>query len=92
MLYILLNTYKIEDATDRIITWIEGCEIANSNKFVILKALNSPFKDKEDAVQYHTALHNQVDYFITRNKKDYEPCTNALPVHTPSEFLAIYDQ
>ena len=52
---------------------------------MILAALNSNFKDFEDAIQYHTALENELDLIITRNKKDFK--TSALPVLTAKEYL-----
>lgn len=48
-------------------------------------ALVSDFKDFKDAIQYHTALENNLDVIITRNKKDFK---NALlPVLTAKEYL-----
>lgn len=48
-------------------------------------ALVSDFKDFEDAIQYHTALENDLDIIITRNKKDFK---NALlPVLMAKEYL-----
>lgn len=45
----------------------------------------SDFKDFKDAIQYHTALENNLDVIITRNKKDFK---NALlPVLTAKEYL-----
>ncbi|MEM6642477.1 MAG: PIN domain-containing protein [Bacteroidota bacterium] len=90
LIYILSNTYKIDNVNELLIEWIEGCKIASTAKSVILKALRSPFKDKEDACQYFVALHNDVDYFITRNKKDYAPYASIIPVYTPHEFLALF--
>jgi hypothetical protein len=54
---------------------------------MMLHALTSSFKDKEDALQYFTAQQNEADYFITRNVRDYKPHTEFLSVMTPKEFL-----
>ena len=48
-------------------------------------ALNSDFRDFEDAIQYYTAIENDQDLIITRNQKDFKE--SKLPVMTPSEFL-----
>ena len=56
----------------------------------MLEALNSKFKDKEDALQYYTALYHGADYFITRNTKDYKHKTIALPVFSPQEFMKSF--
>ncbi len=48
-------------------------------------SLVSDFKNFEDVIQYHTALENNLDVIITRNKKDFK---NALlPVLTAKEYL-----
>jgi len=48
-------------------------------------ALVSDFKDFEDAIQYHTALENDLEIIITRNKKDFK--NSILPVLTAKEYL-----
>lgn len=63
-------------------------EVINPTKQTILKAYDSGFSDYEDAVQYFTAKDSGlIDYFISRNVKDYNKATNALPVLTPAQFL-----
>ncbi|MFO7830052.1 MAG: PIN domain-containing protein [Bacteroidales bacterium] len=54
-------------------------------------ALNSDFKDFEDAIQYYAAIESNIDVIITRNIKDFKK--SALPVMTGQEFLEIsYEQ
>ena len=48
-------------------------------------ALASDFKDFEDAIQYYTALENDIDIFLTRNKKDFRNTT--LPILTAKEYV-----
>lgn len=48
-------------------------------------ALVSDFKDFEDAIQYYTALENDLEIIITRNKKDFK--NSMLPVLTAKEYL-----
>ena len=56
-------------------------EIVNPSKKCILRASNSNFTDVEDAIQYFTALeHEEIDYFITRNTKDFRMAEPHLPV------------
>jgi predicted nucleic acid-binding protein len=61
--------------------------ILNVDDMIIQKALESGWKDFEDAVQYFTAIHNKIDYIITRNTEDYKK--SIIPVYTPEEFLRI---
>ena len=54
---------------------------------VILTALNSQITDIEDALQYYTALHHKLDYFISQDKKLKKRSLPVLPIHTIQEFL-----
>ena len=44
------------------------------------------FPDFEDGLQYYSAIENDIDIIITRNKKDFK--NSKLPVLTAKEFLA----
>ncbi len=55
-----------------------------SEKIIDL-ALDSGWKDFEDALQYYCAKENNCNAIITRNNKDFSK--SALPVFTPLEFL-----
>ncbi len=55
---------------------------------VIKNAYMSKFTDVEDAIQYYTAIKgNKIDFFITRNTKDFRASEPLLPVLTPSQYL-----
>lgn len=62
------------------------CEICEVNEETIDKALNSNFKDFEDAVQYFTALQSNCSLIITRNGKDFKNST--IPIMTAEEYLS----
>lgn len=62
------------------------CEISEVNEETIEKALNSDFKDFEDAVQYFTALQANCSIIITRNAKDFKKST--IPIMTAEEYLS----
>jgi predicted nucleic acid-binding protein len=60
---------------------------------IIKMAYQSKFSDIEDAVQYYTALqNNKINYFITRNIKDFKSGENNLPAMTPLQFLKLLKQ
>ena len=48
-------------------------------------ALNSDFKDFEDAIQYFTAIENDQDLIINRNQHDFKE--SKIPVMTAGEFI-----
>ncbi|MBI4352900.1 MAG: PIN domain-containing protein [Candidatus Omnitrophica bacterium] len=61
--------------------------LAITEKMVDL-ALSSEFEDFEDAIQYYTAVENQMDCLITRNKRDYK--RSMLPVYSAEEYVKIH--
>ena len=61
------------------------------SKNSVTQAIESTFKDFEDALQYFTCVeHGNIQFIITRNKKDYQ--SSVLSVMTPTEFLAHLSQ
>ena len=52
---------------------------------MVEQSVKSEFKDFEDAMQYFSAKHENVDYIITRNKKDF--AASDIPVFEPQEFV-----
>lgn len=48
-------------------------------------ALNSEFRDFEDAIQYFTAIENDQDLIITRNQPDFKE--SKIPVMSAGEFI-----
>ncbi|WP_114751617.1 type II toxin-antitoxin system VapC family toxin [Pleomorphovibrio marinus] len=86
--YLSFDIYKLPDAQERLMDFISVCQVICGGKNQMQQALASSFNDKEDALHYFTALHQGVDYFITRNTQDYKNALKILPVSTPEEFLS----
>ena len=64
--------------------------ILEANLDIIKKAYQSKFSDIEDAIQYYTAAQDdKINYFITRNIKDFKYGEDNLPVITPTQFLKL---
>jgi predicted nucleic acid-binding protein len=55
---------------------------------IINLSLDSEFKDFEDAIQYYTAVENNLDLIITRNLKDFKQ--SKVPVLTAFEYLSTH--
>ena len=83
----LKNTNEQEKTMKFIHELIHVIDILSVSKQVIIDALNSEFKDFEDAVQYFTADMNFIDIIVTRNKPDFEHST--IEVCTPDELIKI---
>jgi predicted nucleic acid-binding protein len=58
--------------------------LALDNKITDL-ALNSEFRDFEDAIQYYTAIENEQELIITRNQSDFKD--SKIPIMTAGEFI-----
>lgn len=60
---------------------------------VIKQAYQSKFTDMEDAIQYYTASKSgMIDFFITRNTKDFKSGEKIIPIRTPTQFLKLHKQ
>lgn len=87
LIYLSFDIYRLKDASAKLVDLISACEVVAGGKDSALSALTSTFRDKEDALQYYTALHAKADFFVTRNLKDYKPAQVSLPVYSPADFL-----
>lgn len=84
--YLLRQTATHEKVIEKITQLITITEVLITDKDVILKALNSNFKDFEDALQNYSAeLNGQIDVIITRNTKDFK--NSSLGVMSPENYI-----
>jgi len=83
--YLLSKYQKLDQARKTLIKFKVLVKVSPLDDKIVELALVSDFKDFEDAIQYHTALENEVDIIITRNKKDFK--NSKLPVMTAKEYL-----
>lgn len=56
------------------------------DKITELALSDDDFPDFEDGLQYYSAIENQIDIIITRNKKDFK--NSKIPVLSAKEYLA----
>ncbi|MBX3257881.1 MAG: PIN domain-containing protein [Chitinophagaceae bacterium] len=84
--YYLLSKYEnAKVALEKMRKFKLICSISIMDDKVIEKAINSGFKDFEDAMQYFSAIATNCDVIITRNEKDFK---NALiPVMDTESYL-----
>lgn len=86
MYYLLRKTAKYEKVMASLKMLLEIVDVVTTDKATILEALNSGFKDFEDALQNFSTQNNQgIHIVITRNIKDYK--TSKLSVMTPEMYL-----
>jgi predicted nucleic acid-binding protein len=84
--YLLRQTAKHEKVIEKLKLLVSITEILVMDKDVIIQALNSDFKDFEDALQNYSAeLDKEIDLIITRNIKDFK--NSKLAVMTPDNYM-----
>lgn len=89
--YVLRENFKIdiEDVRNIIQKFSTVLQVATENKNTIVNAAeNENFSDYEDSVQNECAQSLNVDYIVTRNKKDFSNAS--VPVLEPNEFLKMF--
>ena len=62
-------------------------KICSINSSILQAAINSPITDYEDAVQYESALSENLDAIVTRNTKDYKNAS--VKIYSPTDFLQV---
>ncbi|NQU53803.1 MAG: PIN domain-containing protein [Bacteroidetes bacterium] len=84
--YLLNKTAKHEIIVEKIKQLLSIVDVVDMNKQVVLNALNSEFKDFEDALQNFSAIENgEIKIILTRNIKDFKK--SQLAVMTPETYL-----
>lgn len=83
--YLLSRQFSSKDARRVLSKFKVLVNVLKVDDKVIELSLNSEFKDFEDAIQYYTAIENNIETLITRNLKDYKHAR--ISVMTAEDFL-----
>ena len=83
--HFLLSRYLKMDARNVLAKFKVLVEVLAVDDKIIELALNSDFRDFEDAIQYYTAIENDINILITRNKKDFKNVS--ITILNAKEFL-----
>ena len=84
--YLLRKTAKHEIIIEKLKQLLSLIDIIAMDKEVVINALNSKFKDFEDALQNFAALNNgAIQFILTRNIKDFQ--NSNLAVITPEMYI-----
>ena len=76
------DSIKLKGNLSRLAEFVSFVDLPAS---MVLETLKSDWADYEDALQHASALNNNVDCIVTRNKKDFVEAS--LPIYTPEELL-----
>jgi predicted nucleic acid-binding protein len=85
--YWLTKAYKSDLAKKVLLGLLADIAVIDIGHETTISALHSKMIDIEDALQYYTALHHKLDYFISRDKGLKKAAIPVLPVYSPEEFL-----
>ena len=84
--YLLRKTATHEKVIEKLKVLLQIIDVIITDKKTVEDALNSEFKDFEDALQNFSAQNtNDIKIIITRNIKDYK--TSKLSVMKPETYL-----
>lgn len=86
--YLLRKVGSHEKVIEKLSKLLTITAVLPINKEVIIKSLNSRFKDFEDALQNYAAENsNEINIILTRNTKDFK--NSKLAIISPENYLAI---
>ncbi|MFZ4522795.1 MAG: type II toxin-antitoxin system VapC family toxin [Bacteroidales bacterium] len=85
--YLISKQLSSNDAKQIIRKFKLLVNIVPINEKIIDLALNSDFKDFEDAIKYYCAIENDIEILLTRNVKDYKKAQ--ISVMTAQDFIFV---
>lgn len=88
--FLLKRTAKHEKVLEKMNQLMRVMDVLRMDKDVVLQALDSGFRDFEDALQNSAAVYSGIiSVILTRNVKDYSK--SDLGVLTPESFIKIWE-
>ena len=87
--YILARITNRKNSFENIRKLASFLKIAPIDEQIIILALNSNFKDFEDALQYYAAKKQEILFLITRNKTDY--IVKDITILTAEEYIKMWN-
>ena len=79
--------YELPIVKQRIKSILSFISVCDLQADVVIKSLDSDWKDYEDSVQSMTALETIADCIVTRNKKDFRK--SVIPVYSIVELMSL---
>lgn len=88
--YYLTKFYGSDKAKTLLLAILANVRLIDISHEIAVIALSSNLSDIEDSLQYYTAIHHKLHYFISGDKKLKKDSSPILLVVTPQEFLNEY--
>lgn len=86
--YWLSKAYGDDRSRELLLSLLADIRVIDAGHETTLNALHSAMPRSGEAMQYYTALHHKMDYFITREGQVEKAAMPSLPVYSPERFLA----
>ncbi|MFD2872452.1 type II toxin-antitoxin system VapC family toxin [Mucilaginibacter ximonensis] len=87
--YWLTKAYGTDKAKQLLLQLLTDIQVIDCTHAITINALNSKMTDIEDALQYYTALHHKIDFFISEDKGLQKSAIPNLPVYSSKDFLNL---
>jgi predicted nucleic acid-binding protein len=87
--YWLTKSYGAKKAKEILLMLLSDIRVIDASHSVTINALHSKINDIEDALQYYSALHHKLDYFITKDGQLKKEGIPILPIYGLNEFLKM---
>ena len=81
--------YPMNEVCEKLRLIADFVEVADLKGQNVVDMLSSDWKDYEDATQHRSAVDEQADCIVIRNKKDFK--ASSISVFTPTEFFNQVD-
>lgn len=85
--YFISKAFRASTAKEFILTMMADVTVIDLPHETVLNALHSKINDIEDSLQYYTAIHHKLDYFISSDKQLQKQSIPVLPVLSAKDFL-----
>ncbi|WP_276346749.1 PIN domain-containing protein [Daejeonella sp. JGW-45] len=85
--YFLIKSVGKETTREILLNMLRYITIIDCGHETVVLALNSIISDPEDAIQYHSALVNNIEFYITFDEDLIKYSASHLPIMTPDKFL-----
>jgi predicted nucleic acid-binding protein len=84
---LLSRQFNVDQARRKLLNFKTLVTVLPVTEKTVELALSSEFKDFEDALQYYTAIENNIQTLLTRNLRDYKHAT--ISVMTAEDFVQV---
>lgn len=89
--YFLRKVHKPDTVKALVLNLLSDVQVVDCNHETAIHAVISEMNDIEDALQYYTAMHHKMDFFISLDKNLIKSAIPILPVYPPEQFLKEFE-